>query len=532
MRCNGINAPGHDASSPAGPRTEVAPGASSAADHEEASRLTADSRVPDEKEAGAPDPQHPSSVSPGAGTPSPGQNASSETRPRPIGEKNRSGMPFTPSLSSFTLCKLGTGHDPTLLIIGGIQGDEPGGFSAAALVASHYSITSGSVWIVPDLNFPSIVERSRGLFGDMNRKFASLDPGDPEYPSIERIKSILLDPQVDLVLNLHDGSGFYRPTWEDSLRNPKRWGQSVIIDQEKMDAPRFNLLRQMAAKAGEDANAALLKPDHRYHTHNTNTSLGNVEMEKTLSYFTVRNGKPAFGLEASKEFTTEYRSYYHLLLLESFMRQMGIQFERDFELTPTGVQAALNSNLKMAAYNDKLVLQLDNIRPSLHMVPFKKNADPSPRASKPLLAMLPEKNKDNWRVAYGNRTLTRLNPAFMDFDDSLDSVEMLLDGKPHKVPLGAMVSVSKSFVVRTAPEYRVNAIGAQKEKNGTEAGVTLARKDFMPRFSLDKAATTYRVEVYKGNAFAGMVLVRFGGSLPIIEESLTATKGPESELGF
>ena len=439
-------------------------------------------------------------------------------------------MPFAPSPSSFTLCKLGTDSGPTLLIIGGIQGDEPGGFSAAALVASHYTITSGSVWVVPDLNFPSIIERNRGLFGDMNRKFASLDPGDPEYDNIARIKSILLEPQVDLVLNLHDGSGFYRPTWEDALRNPTRWGQSVIIDQEAVEAPRFNQLLTMAAKAEEDANAALLKPEHRYHIHNTNTRLGDTEMEKTLSYFAVCNGKPAFGLEASKEFTTEYRSYYHLLVLESFMRQMGITYERDFELSPAGVLAALNSNLKVAAYDNKLVLPLDDIRPNLTLVPFKKNADPNPRASKPLLTMV--KDKDNWRVAYGNRTLTRLKPAFLDFDDSLDTVEILLDGKPHTVPLGEVVFAEKSFEVRIGPEYRVNAIGAQKEKNGSEAGVSLARKDFQPRFSVDKNATTYRVEVYKNKAFAGMLLVRFGQPQPASKEPLTATTGPESALGF
>ena len=458
-----------------------------------------------------------------------------ETPPLPDARETsavRPDMPFVPSSSSFTLCKLGKGDGPTLLIIGGIQGDEPGGFSAAALIASHYTISSGSVWVVPDLNFPSIIERNRGLFGDMNRKFAFLDPKDPEYGSITRIKSILLDQQVDLVLNLHDGSGFYRPTWEDARRNPKRWGQSVIIDQEEMAAPRFSQLLNMAAKARDDANTALLKPEHRYHIHNTNTRLGDVEMEKTLSYFAVCNGKPAFGLEASKEFTTEYRSYYHLLLLESFMRQMDIAFERDFELTPAGVLAALNSNLKVAAYDNKLVLPLENVRPNLSLVPFKKDADPSPRASKPLLTLVREKNRDNWRVAYGNRTLTRLNPAFLDFDDSLDSVEILLDGKPHTISMGEVISVEKSFEVLVNPEYRVNAIGAQKEKNGSEAGVPLARKDFQPRFSVDKNATTYRVEFYKGKAFAGMFLVRFGQADPNAKEPLTATKGPESALGF
>jgi len=62
----------------------------------------------------------------------------------------------------FTLHKLDSGRPgPTILVVGGVQGDEPGGFSAAALLISHYKITSGAVWVVPNLNFLSIIRCSR-----------------------------------------------------------------------------------------------------------------------------------------------------------------------------------------------------------------------------------------------------------------------------------------------------------------------------------------------------------------------------------
>ena len=443
-------------------------------------------------------------------------------------------MPFSPSLSSFSLHKLGDGKEPVLLVVGGIQGDEPGGFSAASLVASHYTIEKGAVWVVPALNFASILQRDRGLFGDMNRKFAALDPSDPEYDLITQIKTVLLDERVGLILNLHDGSGFYRPTWEDSMRNPKRWGQSVIIDQEEIDAPRFNRLYATARQVEEEVNRSLIDPGHRYHTHNTLTAQGNIEMAKTLSYFAVCNGKPAFGIEASKEFSTEYRAYYHLNVIESFMRQAGIEYKRDFDLTPKGVLKALNSDLKVAAFDNRWTLPLDNARPAINMLPFKKGAAPDIKTSKPLLALVPDKGRPTWRVAYGNRTLTRVNPEFMDFDDSLDSVDMILDGKAFTVRMGDIVRVKDSFLVKSVPGFRVNAIGAQKEKNGSEADVTIVRKDFMPRYSLDKDATTYRVEVYKGKAFAGMVLVRFGNEGMVADDALplTAITGSESDLGF
>lgn len=441
-------------------------------------------------------------------------------------------LPFKPNPFSFTLRKLGPGSGDTLMVVGGIQGDEPGGFSAASLIATHYTIKRGSVWVVPDLNISSILGRSRGVYGDMNRKFAALDTNDPDFKTIQKIKSVLLDNQVSLILNLHDGSGFYRPEWEDSLRNPKRWGQSLIIDQKEMDAPRFNRLYETASLIGNDVNTRLLDPNHRYHIYNTYTSDGNEEMAKTLSYFAVCNGKPAFGIEASKEIRPEYRTYYHLQVIEAFMRHMGIEYERDFPLTPGGVMSALNSNLKVSVYNNRLVLPLENIRPNVNMLPFKKNAMPDVRASKPLLTLVPDPVQKGWRVAYGNRTLTRVQPDFMEFDYSLETLEMELDGKPYTVRMGELVSVNESFLVKGIPGFRVNAIGAQKEVNGSESDVLLVREDFMPRFSVDRDASIYRVEVYRGKAFAGMVLVSFDDAGTERERPLTAIGGTESSLGF
>jgi len=89
----------------------------------------------------------------------------------------------------FTLIKKGETNDNNrLLIVGGIQGDEPGGFMAASLLSTHYTITKGSVWIVPNFNFYSIIRRSRGPYGDMNRKFAKLSTNDHDYHSIEKMK--------------------------------------------------------------------------------------------------------------------------------------------------------------------------------------------------------------------------------------------------------------------------------------------------------------------------------------------------------
>ncbi len=415
----------------------------------------------------------------------------------------------------FSHFRMGSGA-PLMLIVGGIQGDEPGGFSAATLVATRYKVTNGSLWVVPNLNFPSIIKRSRGVHGDMNRKFAVLDENDPQYAIVNRIQDIIRHQDVCLVLNLHDGSGFYRPQYIDALHGPKRWGQSIIIDQSLMPEPftasqhmgNAPLLQQTADSVVTSVNAHILEKEHIFHTHNTHTAEGDKEMEKSLSWFAVRHGKPAFGLEASKEFPVEKRVFYHLHMIEAFAKEMGIGLERDFPLTLEGVRKALYSDLSVSFAEGRITLPLDDVRARINYLPLPKN-DKS-ITSKPIMAVLP--NGKELFVHYGNRLLTRISPdkhvLHTELDTSIDAMDLTVDGEHTRVAFGEIISVQKNFSVHDITGYRVNAIGADTGKKN-ESGLSLSKKHFMSRFSVDKSGRIFRVEVYRGKAFCGLFLVRF-----------------------
>ena len=418
---------------------------------------------------------------------------------------------FAQTPLEFSLHKLGNDtQGPTILVVGGIQGDEPGGFSAAGMLVSHYTITKGNVWVVPNLNFLSIIKSSRGSNGDMNRKFAKLDVNDPDYPSVQRIKEIIRNPQIDMVLNLHDGSGFYNPTYVDKLHNPRYWGQCVIIDQSNLENTKFGNLEQLATVAIEKANAELLDPTDKMHLKNTHTRKGDHEMEKSLTYYAIKHGKPAFGIEASKSFMTPTRTYYHLSVLESFLRQAGVEFSRDFELNPRDIKRAMFSKVRLAFHGGKLQLELDNVRKYLNFIPMNKELAEEFEASKPLLTMVDAPN--GYKVYYGNRNLTNLRPQFFDFDDSLSSIVLKIDGKPKEVPMGTVVDVRKTFSVNSIDGYRFNIIGFVAPKKGLETNRIVRKRDLAKRFSVDKNGHVYRVEVYRGKKFSGMVLVRFNNS--------------------
>lgn len=417
----------------------------------------------------------------------------------------------------FTLHKLDSGRPgPTILVIGGIQGDEPGGFFTAALLVSHYKIKTGSVWVVPNLNFLSIIHNSRGMHGDMNRKFADLDAKDPEYEAIQKIKGIIADKRIDAVLHLHDGWGFYSPTYVDEWQCPQRWGQSVIIDQERVDAPRFGNLLELAQKAADDANQRLYEPLHAYHVKNTHTHDLNSEtakeMSKTLTYFAIGNGKPAFGIEGSKNLTPIESTYYHLAVVESFLTSFGIAFERTFELGAPQVAEALQSNVAVSFFDDKVYLDLRNARERLRYIPLKKDSAVEYRPASPIMALVSAEK--SLKVYFGNKNVTEIDPQYFEFDSSIKQVPMALDGEQQTVPFGRVVTVAKNFRIEPGPDYRANVIGFSKPGLADEAGVTLGRADLQPGYSVDKAGSIYRVEIYKGEKFCGMILVSFKADAP------------------
>jgi hypothetical protein len=418
------------------------------------------------------------------------------------------GPSFASRHIDFSVHKLGSDlPGNTLLVIGGIQGDEPGGFNAAALLTTHYKIKRGSVWVVPNLNFISIIKRSRGVYGDLNRKFAKLGESDPEFNTISKVKRIILDDHVDLILNLHDGSGFYRPTYVDRNHNPHRWGQSIIIDQEQLGEVQFGELGAIARQVTAVVNRHLFSEEHAYHVKNTWTKLGDMEMAKTLTYYAVRNLKPAFGVEVSKNFPTHKRAYYHLKVIEAYMDLLGIEYERSFSLSASGVRGAIYNNVKLAFYDNRILLDVANARKRLGYIPLRKSAEIVYRSSSPLIALV-ESGK-GFRVFHGNRRITRIYPQYFEYDFSAENISIRVDGEERKAAFGDMLGVQESFMIMPKKGYRVNVIGFKKTGISDESGVVIGQEDIIKRFSVDKNGNIFRVEVYREDKFSGMVLVNF-----------------------
>ncbi len=223
-----------------------------------------------------------------------------------------------------------SGKEPgkTLLIVGGIQGDEPGGFLAADFFVD-LTLEKGNLIVVPRANFPSILKQERQINQDMNRKFMDDDISNYETKVVTVLKKLICES--DCFLNLHEGSGFYSPNWAGPNRNPKKFGQSIIADEaflEKGEKQAAVNLEDMAQKVITRINAQIKDPVHFFQFNNHRTSHPDSlhkEQRRSATYYALNVCKiPAFGIESAKSLPLEQKVRQHILAVDGFMDLMGI----------------------------------------------------------------------------------------------------------------------------------------------------------------------------------------------------------------
>ncbi|PHM17813.1 MAG: hypothetical protein CJD30_04375 [Sulfuricurvum sp. PD_MW2] len=397
---------------------------------------------------------------------------------------------------------------PTLLVIGGIHGNEPGGYFSAAILARYYTINEGNLWIIPDLNRPSIQQNNRGINGDMNRKFANIDPNDPDLESVREIQKIITQKQVGLILNLHDGHGFYRKEHLNTIFNPNAWGQTCVIDQGSLDSEHpYGNLKEIASKVNYELNHALIEDHHFFDVRNTNTRSDDEAMQHSLTFFAISHNKPAFAIETSKHLPTLHEKvFYQLRAIECYMNLMGIKYERPFELNIETIQKLLNDYGTLTINND-FYLNLQNLKNSLSFIPLQSDKNEF-KFAHPLGNI--QKNNGQYDIYIGNKKISTFIPSYHVKEFCSETVTVSVDGKLEKIQLATDFWVSADFKVLNAEkETRVNIIGFTQNGLKDESNVQIELKDLDSKYAVDTSNKSYRIEFYQQNRFCGMILVHF-----------------------
>ncbi|MEA1916421.1 MAG: M99 family carboxypeptidase catalytic domain-containing protein [Campylobacterota bacterium] len=408
---------------------------------------------------------------------------------------------------NFNLIKLNHDDSPTLLVVGGIHGNEPGGYFAPAILATHYKITKGSLWIVPDLNRVSIQSNMRGIHGDMNRKFSIIKSNDRDKQTVLEIKEVMLKKNIDLILNLHDGHGFYRKDYKNTIFNPNAWGQTCVIDQSKLDGEcSFSDLGSIAQKVNSHLNANLLEAHHIFNIKNTKTKFEDEAMKLSLTYFAVTHNKPAFAIETSKNLSTlEQKIYYQLRAIEGYMQVMGIEYKRDFELDTLEISRILKKSGELII-NSNIAINLYDIKRYINYLPMLPRHNSIELTN--ILGSF-KRVQNHYDIYIGNKKITTIFPQRFKSIKSAKKVTIEIDGVDKEVAIASNVKVNDDFTIKANANLRVNVIGYSNSKIKNENMITISKSDLNKKFSLDKDGLSYRVEFYDGNSFAGMVVVNF-----------------------
>ncbi len=417
-------------------------------------------------------------------------------------------LPFILSAHINLIKKENKDSNTTLLVIGGIHGNEPGGYFASSILATHYTITSKNLWVVPNLNAESIIANKRGIHGDMNRKFSHIDKNDKDKEIVNEIKKIILSKKVSLVLNLHDGHGFYRKKNQGSIFNPNAWGQTCVIDQCKLKEQQlFGNLDNIAKTVKDNINKKLLKKHHSFNVKNTNTKYEDEAMQLSLTYFAVTNDKPAFAIETSKNLSTlSQKVFYQLLAIEEYMKVMGITFHRDFTLNEVGINKIIK-DYGILVINHNFLLNLNNIKKSLSYIPIESKSNEF-YFSNPLGKI--KKQRGKYLVYIGNKLITILKPQYFKMSRNCqEKYKFVVDGKEVSFPKASEFYVNDDFKVIKAKNYRVNIIGYYKKGKSDESQTDVSLKKLNKKYSIDNNNKTYRVEFYENDEFCSMLLVHF-----------------------
>ena len=132
-------------------------------------------------------------------------------------------LPDSPCETAYWV-KTGAETGPTLLVLGGMHGDETAGYLAAEQLLT-WEIKRGTLVVLPRAHRLAIERNERAYPGNMNAMFPGDAQGDLMHRLAAAIWELIKITKPDLLLTLHESVGFHR-------EEPERFGQTLTYDFE------------------------------------------------------------------------------------------------------------------------------------------------------------------------------------------------------------------------------------------------------------------------------------------------------------
>jgi len=210
---------------------------------------------------------------------------------------------------------------PTVLIIGGMHGNEPAGAEAASAIA-HWTIERGRLIVIPRANIPALIAKTRripgleGDEGDLNRHF----PIDPEMDMRSEhagdLWSLIEEQRPDWVIDLHEGYDFKE-------LNPDSVGSTIISCDEPEAIAASALMLESVNAARKEGSPSFLQLHHP-----VRGSLVRATCEQTVALGMILE-------TTTKGQHVATRARQHRIMIHRLLEHLGMQpCDKDLLLPP------------------------------------------------------------------------------------------------------------------------------------------------------------------------------------------------------
>lgn len=225
-------------------------------------------------------------------------------------------MRGTPHETTCTI-KRGDTPGPTVFIIGGMHGDETAGYLAARKLR-NWTVTTGTLILIPDSHVTAIRANKREHPANMNRQFPGKANGTAMQRAAAEIWALIKQYRPALLVTLHESVGLYRD-------NPQRFGQTLTFDTPELE-PVFRPVL-------DEINQHLPNPRERFLT-----KLYPCRGSPTDSAWRFLK-IPAVTVETTRTMKLEERVRQQLLVCAILMARWGLEWETEAAPVASGPQA-------------------------------------------------------------------------------------------------------------------------------------------------------------------------------------------------
>lgn len=418
------------------------------------------------------------------------------------------------------------GKEPglTVLIFGGIHGDEPGGYFSSEIL-SQIKLMKGNLIIVPRVNFPSIMLNRREVHGDMNRKFGSKEkPDDPDAEVVKHLKQLM--KEADVFINQHDAYGFHRETYFSKKYNQHCYGQSLIIDCSDFCSKKLKKqinLGDIGQRILERVNQQIKIKKHHFGFWDHNSLDPNTkfpEMKQSATYYALTaHSIPAFGLETSKDLPDLYHKVkYQLLAIKEILHEFGLEF----------IYPAPKINLPVLYWveflkNDKEILRINGntnfrLNPGDRIVIKEIFSNYNSGLSANILnwGNINDMNKEfvfekptNIQVKKNHLTMGKIYLRNYG-KNSVRQIVLDVNGDKKTIPNWGKIEVQKGHyfkILDTSPNFsqiRFDVRGFNLPPGQQDdSQVKIFPENLIKKYSFKKEGNIFFVKIYNANRFAG-----------------------------